>query len=622
MKIAGRHYRADIDGLRAVAVVAVVLFHAFPEFVVSGFVGVDIFFVISGFLISRIIFVEIAEGKFSLARFYGRRVRRLFPALLAVLTTVLVASWLILLPRDLIGLGKQTAAGATFVANIYFWLQSGYFSPDARTVPLLHLWSLGVEEQFYIFWPLIVVFLRKESAWIAAILALGAASFFLSVGFAEHRSFDFYSLVTRAWELMTGAVLAWLSLWPHCPKVGTKASRTLVLLGLGLIAVSCFAFAPDVDYPSWRALVPVLGAAIVIAGGSTSDSKNILGYRPLTYTGLVSYPFYLWHWPVLVLATNFKLAGLTLLERGLLVFICYALAALTYEFIEKPFREAPLSGRKVVGLCAGMSVLAAFGLVLVAGNGFAWRFPKEIQEATKGEGYPSDWRTRACLLDLSLGDNKFKGECTETSRPMIAVWGDSTAAALMPGLRLLQSKHSFGLTQYTASSCAPILDSPTVTPTCKANNETVVKLLAGIRPDTVLLHGSGPLNAETMISWRKSISSLMDLGINRIIVLGPVPVWKRTLPGQTLNYYIKYRKLLPLRTNEAVFNLWDDSLAHSFFNGLGIEYISAWHELCTIDGCLTRVHENGPLTALDVQHLTEQGSQLLLSKIETKLLDQ
>ena len=204
-------YKPDIDGLRALAVLAVIAFHGFPEYVAGGFVGVDVFFVISGFLISGIILDESRVGIFSLQRFYARRVRRIFPALLFVLVVSLLAGWWLLLPNDFERLGKQLAASAVFVSNFYLWFQSSYFSPDARTFPLLHLWSLGVEEQFYIVWPLIIMALRRRPNWIILAIALiGVSSFYLNVALIENHEADFYSPVTRAWELMVGASLAWL----------------------------------------------------------------------------------------------------------------------------------------------------------------------------------------------------------------------------------------------------------------------------------------------------------------------------------------------------------------------------------------------------------------------------
>ena len=235
-------YRADIDGLRGISVLAVVAFHAFPDLAPGGFVGVDVFFVISGFLISGIIFDEMRSGAFSLRSFYARRIRRIFPALVLVLTVTAVAGWWILLPQDMLRLGRQLLSSAAFVANFYFWFQSGYFSPDAHSFPLLHLWSLGVEEQFYIVWPLVLLLLRRRPDRIlAAVLGIAALSFLLNILSIDRHEANFYSPLTRAWELMLGAAVAWL-VRRYPSLVVMPHSEALRILGLGLILAAVFIY--------------------------------------------------------------------------------------------------------------------------------------------------------------------------------------------------------------------------------------------------------------------------------------------------------------------------------------------------------------------------------------------
>src|SRR6266404_1663715 len=245
-------YRPDIDGLRAFAVVPVLLFHAFPALVPGGFVGVDVFFVISGFLISRIIFAEISEGRFSVKAFYARRARRIFPALAACLLASACAGLWLLLPNELRVLGGQLVASSAFAANFYFWFHSGYFAPASQTLPLLHLWSLGVEEQFYIAWPLLLIVLRRTRAVLPAIVAILIASFALNLLLSGNRDADFYSPATRAWELMLGAVLA-----VRAQSIETSSHSDLATLaGLALILASCFLFNDSDLYPTWRAAIP------------------------------------------------------------------------------------------------------------------------------------------------------------------------------------------------------------------------------------------------------------------------------------------------------------------------------------------------------------------------------
>lgn len=606
-------YRADIDGLRALAVVGVVAFHAFPELLPGGFAGVDVFFVISGYLISGIIFDEVARGSFSLASFYSRRVRRLFPALIIVLASVAACSWFVLLPASLDMLGQQIVAGSAFLANFYFWLQSGYFGPDSHTLPLLHLWSLGVEEQFYIFWPVAVVLLASPTRWRAAIWVVAVPSFILSVALASHRDADFYLPFTRAWELMAGAAVAW-QMKQH-PGATIDRPELFVASGLALIAGTFVVLGQSMAYPSWRAAAPVVGTVLVILAGSHSRiASHLLANRLAVFAGKISYPLYLWHWPVLVLAVAVKFLPLTLLERGAAVILSCGLAWATFAFVERPFRFGRLArGRMRYVLPSTMAAFAVVGAAYVNFDGFPSRFPAELQTASLK--HPDAWRIGVCLLDLGRS-NEILPECLEPARPMLAVWGDSTAGALMPGLRSLQAGHSFGLAQLTASSCMPLLGGdPTA---CARHNEDVVKAIAIIRPDVVLLHGNGPLNQIERDGWANAIAAIKSVGA-AVIVLGPVPSWKRGLPEQQISYYITHRKLLPERSSQFVNNLWDEESARAFFENHGAQYLSAWGMFCDASGCLTRIGEQGP-TAIDGAHLSEEGSRYLVRSITPDLL--
>ncbi|MGY8683334.1 acyltransferase family protein [Bradyrhizobium sp. UFLA05-153] len=606
-------YRPEIDGLRAVAVSAVVFFHAYPEYVPGGFIGVDVFFVISGYLISGIIFDEVAQGSFTVTQFYTRRVRRLFPALILVMSTVLLASWFILLPDSFVRLGAQVAASSVFAANFYFWFQSGYFSPDTHTFPLLHLWSLGVEEQFYILWPLAVSLLAAPRRWWTAILLVGALSFGVSVLLDHHRDLDFYSPITRAWELMAGAILAWRE--RHAPLARVANPDAVVAIGLALVVASSLLIDQKADYPSWRAALPVAGSMLVIAGGARSRlAALMLSNRATVLTGKISYPLYLWHWPVLVLSAAVKFLPLTLLERGLAVVASYALAWATFALIETPIRFGALSSKRIGLLAGGMLATAIAGFVVVQSDGFSGRFPPELRAAAAER--PIAWRFGRCLLDLG-SQTEFADECFEHVRPLLSVWGDSTAGSLMPGLRVLQSRQPSGLVQVTASSCMPLLSGP-ISVACAENNERVRQILSSIRPDVVLLHANGPLDVSTRTGWSNTLAALKLIG-PRIIVLGPVPSWKRGLPEQALSYYITRRQLLPARSSSFVNNLWDDEQARMFFTQQGAEYISAWQVFCNADGCLTRLNDHSP-AAIDSVHLTEDSSIFLIDSIEGKLL--
>src|SRR5262249_31209552 len=352
--LAHPQYRADIDGLRAVAVLSVVAFHAFPKWLQGGFVGVDIFFVISGYLISTIIFGNLERGSFSYAEFYSRRIRRIFPALILVLVASFALGWYALLAVDYRQLGKHIASGAGFVSNYALWFESGYFDSDAKRKPLLHLWSLGIEEQFYIGWPLLLglVWKRKWN-FLTVTLWIAAASFVVNVSMIGYDPVGaFYSPLSRIWELMIGGIVAYLAL--HRPELlpeGQWPSMVgLVLIALGLALVN----SEDHRALGWWILLPTVGAFLVISGGpGTWLNRHVLGNRVLVWVGLISYPLYLWHWPLLSFAQIVEGQTPSSAIRLAAIVLSVTLARLTYRFIEIPIRNHKRDSNKglAIALC-------------------------------------------------------------------------------------------------------------------------------------------------------------------------------------------------------------------------------------------------------------------------------
>lgn len=339
-------YRPDIDGLRAVAILSVVVFHAFPSVLSGGFVGVDIFFVISGFLISSILFKNLAQGSFSFADFYSRRVRRIFPALILVLAASFAIGWFILLPDEYMQLGKHMAAGAGFVQNFVLWKESGYFDIDSQLKPLLHLWSLSIEEQFYLLYPLLL-----WAAWrlrfnvLAIVGLLCLVSFGLNVAWVGQNAVAaFYAPVTRFWELMAGAVLAYLTVLKPESVVLQRAAAVKDILsfsGLLLILSAVIGLDKSSQFPGWWALGPVLGACLLIlAGPAAWVNRKILANKLAVFVGLISYPLYLWHWPLLSFAQILTGKAASVGVRIVIVAVSLMLAWLTYRFIETPIRSS------------------------------------------------------------------------------------------------------------------------------------------------------------------------------------------------------------------------------------------------------------------------------------------
>lgn len=363
-------YRPDIDGLRAIAVLSVVIFHAFPERLPGGFIGVDIFFVISGFLISSIIFQALDQGSFSFADFYSRRIRRIFPALLVVLVACLSFGWLVLLPDELNQLGKHAAAGAAFIANLALIGEVGYFNNAAETKPLLHLWSLGIEEQFYILFPL-----AMWAAWktrfkaIYILIPLALLSFYLNIHLVTQDSVvAFYSPLSRFWELLIGSALAWLTIY-RTPTLTVTGANLCSILGCGALIAGLVLIRESSAFPGYWAALPAIGAALLIGAGPTAwFNRRILASPFAVWFGLISYSLYLWHWPLLSFAriTNNQLPSTS--TRIILVLAAIGLAWLSVRFIEVRFRtssfrtSSPRNGRAIVLLCTGLASVGLAGL--------------------------------------------------------------------------------------------------------------------------------------------------------------------------------------------------------------------------------------------------------------------
>jgi peptidoglycan/LPS O-acetylase OafA/YrhL len=376
-------YRADIDGLRAIAVISVVAYHSFPSLIGGGFIGVDIFFVISGFLISTIIFENLQGDRFSFMEFYSRRIKRIFPALIVVLVACLIFGWLVLLPGEYKQLGKHIASGAGFVSNFILWHESGYFDIAAETKPLLHLWTLGIEEQFYILWPLVLWFAWKQKfKWLPIIVTIATGSFALNLaGVNIYPVATFFLPHTRFWELLIGSLLAYVTLyrqnaftvnlnylgaWLKIPANITHIdtlNNVVSFAGLSAIVLGLAIITNDNQFPGAWALLPTIGAALIIAGGSQAwVNRVILSNHRLVWFGLISYPLYLWHWPLLSFARIIEGEAPSTNTRITAVAISIVLAWLTFKFIEKPVRFFQYSKSITIILFLIMCIVLAVGL--------------------------------------------------------------------------------------------------------------------------------------------------------------------------------------------------------------------------------------------------------------------
>ena len=612
-------YRPDIDGLRAVAVSLVVLYHAFPNQLPGGYVGVDIFFVISGYLITQILARELQEGTFSIARFYERRVGQIFPALLVVLIVVILAGGALLLPLEYQQLGLDAYAAAAFVSNFASLMHSGYFDVASSSKPLLHLWSLGIEEQFYLAWPLILLFihrLRQPAGLAVAILAL--VSFLANISLiAAVPIATFYLPFTRAWELLAGALLALL---PR-ERPSQATANVLSIGGILLIGTAAWLLTPKSHFPGWWALLPVVGTCLIVSSPGAPPNKIVLGSPGFVAVGLISYPLYLWHWPLLVFGDSVIVKS-TDLKRGGLVALSLLLAWLTYRFVEPIFRRGALNHKKIAGLAGGMIVTGLLGCLIFADDGFEWRYPRDVRDFLSKAALVEPWQTSSCLLGNQ--QELVLDPCIDrNARPLLMVWGDSTAGALIPGLRSLQQARQFGLAQFTISSCPPLLDDiANMGPeNCRRLNEQVLDQVATLHPDIVVLHAIWNPAEEHLKALLRTIGRIQEKGVGRIIVLGRVPAWHGGLPRQIIRFYALHR-FLPERLEQPPGQDWTDAFMRERIEAAGVIFISAWDALCRERDCLVRV-PNGEgsesIIAIDQVHLTEAASRFLIRALEAKL---
>jgi len=359
-------YRPDIDGIRAIAVVSVIISHGFPTLLPGGFVGVDIFFVLSGYLISSILIKSIQAGNFSILHFYDRRVRRIFPALIATLLAVILAGWTFLFRPEFANLGWHVVSSALFSENFMLWSEAGYFDVSSKLKPTLHLWSLAIEEQFYIFWPLILVYIyKKKINFMAALYVMAAASFALNLWYVSNDpTAAYYSPLGRFWELMIGAALAHVEL-----NFGTKwkgHANVRSLAGVALIVISLFAITEESRFPGWWALLPTFGTLLLLSSGPNAwFNQRVLSTGPMVWCGLISYPLYLWHWPLLSYG-HIVIGSLSPTKTLGLVVVTFVLATATFAFVERPFRQRGDGAFKVVALCCAMLCVLAVGVLMIA----------------------------------------------------------------------------------------------------------------------------------------------------------------------------------------------------------------------------------------------------------------
>lgn len=482
-------YRPDIDGLRTIAVLAVVFYHAFPTSLPGGFVGVDIFFVISGFLITGILLQEIQGDRFSIKSFYVRRIKRLFPALLLMFVATMLVAWFMLLPHEFRQLGKHVVGGAGFVGNLIFWSEVGYFDSSSELKPLLHLWSLGVEEQFYFVWPLIIALAYKfrwNFAVCALVLMIGSFAVNLSL-VEESPSSAFFLPHARFWELIAGGFLAYVMSRADAHAEAGLLRQLLALVGLMLLVGSILMIDPSYAFPGWVAIFPVLGSVLMIGtGGQTLVAQKLMATKPMVAIGLISYPLYLWHWPLLSFA-HIEYGGKPPSEVVYcLLALTFALSIFTYRCVELPLknmdRQAFVS-KHLIGLLSCLMVL----VIIAGGLIYLQKLPGRLAHLNSYSDAHSDW--------IYAGDEKVsqpsKGD--GENHGGVLIFGDSFARQYAPRFKALAELNEpmKSVRFHTAAGCVPIETLARKTyPECEGYSQAGYALAKSAEFDTVVLASS------------------------------------------------------------------------------------------------------------------------------------
>lgn len=628
------HYRPDIDGLRAIAVLSVVAFHAFPGIIRSGFVGVDIFFVISGFLITSIILNDIAKDRFSFATFYKRRIKRIFPALLLVLVASLLAGWFLLLPDEYRHLGKHAAAGTGFVSNFALWQEANYFDFSSDTKILLHLWSLGIEEQFYLIWPALiwVAWQLRLNRFVlfSAILVASLAYSIKTTSLSEVTAF--YSPAARFWELATGSVLAEMTF--SSPRAAAWIERTvstiiasvlfernsvdkekfyrafLSIVGIGLIASAVFAITRRHEFPGWWALMPVIGTYLtILAGPGALLNRIILSNRIMVWFGLISYPLYLWHWPLLAFARNLYGHTPPLSARCALVGAAVLLARLTYIYVEKPIRFGYRQWWIAPVLCAAIVAAGTFGAVDSYNDGFRWRltgnkaayaayFENYLYDAAKHDSERTEIAQNRCnfyswdsLWPTNGPRAAIDTECyTRQAQKSVLILGDSNAADLYYGLKQVLPKEISTLLIFS-SGCQvrPLNDAHIKEDHCNMANHFALERIKTDPPDVVLMSSNNSFDIDYI---RQFAAMVKSYGVKHVLVLGQRPHWKPYLYKIILNeYWSSTPQYIPGNQDDELLALGDRFKAALRADD-PFEFVDEKEPFCNSDGCLVYLEGN------------------------------
>ena len=635
-------YRPDIDGLRAIAVLSVIGYHAFPSFFPGGFVGVDIFFVISGFLITSILLVDSQRSGIHIFEFYARRVLRIFPALILVLGSCLVFGWHTLLGGEYLQLGKHIFSGALFVSNLTLWFEANYFDNASMTKPLLHLWSLGIEEQFYIAWPLaLALFARQRllaTKWLTAFILL---SFVYSCILVQNdKTAGFYSPFSRSWELLVGAILAYRQ-HTKTPLSEVLSSPITAWLGIALLIASIFGLQASDPFPGAMALPSVLGASLLIAQSpSVGFNSRVLSQSWIVGIGRISYPLYLWHWPLLSFGAILLSKAPPWYGRFALVLASILLAIMTYQFLEKPFRK--LNRKWAISiLLTCVLVLALLGKNIFDRNGLAdVRYKGMIALNAEAQKDFLDWEKSGLVTEKSCeAPFQFPGRsyCVKKHPekvPTAAVIGDSHAFHAYWGLADVLDETSDNLIGIGRGACVPFLNyvQGSDTDQCQPHIDNMIALAAenpNIKKVFLIFRGRYLPNDASADSARKFREGL-ERTLSRFRDAGKVvyyffPIIESGFDPRLCLGELPFGRHSP---QSCELSRSADALHFSRLSKESMEVLSRHPEVYTIDpndylchGDLCPVVRTGHAMFKDENHLSHSGSMFLARAMRLKIID-
>lgn len=619
-------YRADIDGLRGVAVLLVIAYHAGLDRISGGFVGVDVFFVISGYLIGSIILDDVRHRRFSFAEFYERRVRRLLPALSVVLLVTLLLGTIYSMPPELEEIGRTVLAALTFSSNIYFWRNSDYFDTPALYQPLLHTWSLAIEEQFYVIAPILLVALARYAPRYmkAAVLGATALSLLLCIGLTPRwTAASFYLLPTRAWELLLGMSFASGAL----PELRSRwTAQAAGIIGAVMIASAALLFSDEMRFPGAAALLPSVGALLIIASGKRFHTivSRILATRLIVFVGLISYSLYLWHWPLLVIQRTdaiFTSTGSEDVQAALAVAAAFALAILSWRYVEQPFRSRTRYPLPKLAMSASVAAtgLAAFSIAIWAADGLPGRLSPKAQAAAAMLEYdPTEqYRVGECMISAKFSSDDFNQQTClgkSATQPNYLLMGDSHAAHLWHGLQTEMPQAN--IMQLTASGCRPLLHGrPEEWVECRRLMNRVFEnpsILNGV--DKLILAGRWMPGEEIVLgdtlAWAKR------KGV-KVVLIGPVVQYQRAVP-RIIATSIQLRQPDLLAKQRLTQLFIQDSNLSKLAATNGASHISLIKLMCAYPSCLAHDGRFVPLQ-FDYGHLTARGSAIVARAMKPKL---